>query len=94
LRDIHAAQVQLEQALDKSGLRVYCKSQLNLVKMHDLTHHIMYIMLFERPMLYSTQAGERLNGRKIKVPYQRGNKKDNEEFVSSTHQLLHNTVPP
>ena len=81
------AQQAFETSLQESGLKKYGgESGLNVVKMHDLTHHLMAIMLFEHPSLYSTQAGERLNG-DIKDAYQRGNKKDNEQFVRGPFPL-------
>ena len=83
------AQQALENSLAESGLEIYCNSKMNLVKMHDLSHHVSFIMLYEHPSLYSTQAGERMNGQ-VKDAYQRGNKKDNEQFVRflSKHLLL------
>jgi len=74
--------VALEKSLHLSGLGQFSKSGFNTVKVHELNHHFFAIMLFENPLAYSTQVGERLNGRKIKNPYQRGNKKDNEKMVS------------
>jgi len=81
LNELHESQQNLEKALVESNLSSFCKSKMNLVKMHDLSHHILAILLFEDPASYSTQAGERLNGRKVKVPYQKGNKKDNDSWV-------------
>ena len=75
-------QKKLETVFADSGLAVYCKSGFKLVKFHDLTHHIPAILFFEDPATYSTNVGERLNGRAVRVPYHMGNKKNNEEFVS------------
>lgn len=73
---------ELENAFETSGLIEFSSSDFNYVKFHDLTHHLLAILLFEDPGTYSTQVGERLNGREIRQPYQRGNKRDNEEFVN------------
>jgi len=75
-------QKKLETVFTDSGLAVYSKSGFKLVKFHDLTHHIPAILFFEDPATYSTNVGERLNGRAVRVPYHMGNKKNNEEFVS------------
>ena len=50
--------------------------------MHDLTHHIPCIMLFEDPQSYSTEVGELLNKKLVKEIYQAGNKHESPEFVS------------
>jgi len=80
LKALVQKQKNLEEAFSHSGLKEYCTSDFNLVKFHDLTHHVLAILLFEDPCTYSTQVGEYMNGVCVRTPYQMGNKKDNEEF--------------
>lgn len=72
----------LQEALDDSGLSAQCPSNFNYPKMHDLTHHLASIMIFEDPSMASAEIGELLNRLLIKKFYNAGNRHEDHGFVS------------
>jgi len=74
-------QLDLQSAFQASGLAPLSKSNLKIVKMHDTTHHLFGIMLFEDPQTYSTEIGEFLNKKLVKEIFCKGNRHESFDFV-------------
>ena len=81
LKSLLKLQEELQENLKLSDLLQFSKSKFKIVKMHDTTHHIFTIMLFEDPQSYSTEVGELLNKILIKEVYSRGNHHESFDFV-------------
>lgn len=56
----------------------YCKSKLNLVKIHVFTHYNLSTVLFEDPPSHSTDAGEHGHKSLTKTPWRQSNKRNEE----------------
>jgi len=68
---------------DVGALIITCgfSSHFKTVKNHYMLHYTPFIMMFEDPDLLSTQTGETCHKKKVKVHFEKSNKKSPEKFT-------------
>jgi len=62
-------------------LQPFCKSKLNLAKLHFMIHYPVFMVMFESASVAQTNAGEHNHGSFVKNPWRQSNHRNPEEWM-------------
>ena len=63
------------------------QQKFKIVKNHYMVHYVPFIILFEDPETFSTQAGEMCHKAKVKAHFRKSNQREAANFVSPMFTL-------
>jgi len=87
LVDLTHAAKEIEDSLEESGLKDFCKSEFNLQKSHETGQIPYYVMLFEEAIAMSAEAGENSHKETVTSNYTHTNKVFPFRDMTRFHQI-------